>query len=85
MAGRDRDGSQLRNYWTRTPEGLAKWVKSPHPFTALVRHLQKHMTREQAEGLANRYYHRVFGYYPGSDRARVAHGKPPKGKKVGPG
>lgn len=87
MAGgnKDRDGSQLRRYWTRDPEGLAKWAKSPHPWTALVRHLTKHMTREQAEGLATVYYHAVFGYYPGSDKARVAHGKPPRGQRIGRG
>ncbi len=54
---------QLQHYWTRDPEGLAKWASHPHPFTALVGHLRKYVA--DPEGLAATYYHIVFGHWPG--------------------
>jgi hypothetical protein len=78
-------GEQFHIYWTKNKEGLAKWVDSPHPWTSLYGHLKKHMNPEMAKRVATVWFHEVFGFYPGSDLNRVTHGKPPRGKVVGPG
>lgn len=75
---------QLHHYWTRG-KGLAKWVKSPHPWTTLKNHLQKYVGPERAKRMAAQWFHEVFGFWPGSDLNRVTHGKPPRGKRVGLG
>jgi len=75
---------QLHHYWTRG-EGLAKWAKSPQPWTTLYHHLAKYVDPEQAKHMASAWFHEVFGFWPGADLNRVTHGKPPRGKKVGPG
>lgn len=79
------DRERLHHYWTRDPEGLAKWADHPHPWTALYRHLRKHVGSERAKRMASEWFHERFGYWPGSDLNRVAHGKPPRGKRIGPG
>lgn len=76
---------QLHHYWTRDPEGRAKWVDSPKPWTTLVALLTRHVGLERAKTFASRWFHEVFGFYAGSDMNRVTHGKPPRGKLVGPG
>jgi hypothetical protein len=76
---------ELHHYWTKDPEGLAKWVDSPKPWTTLVAHLTKHVGRAKAKVFASRWFIEVFGYSSGSDLNRVAHGHPPRGKRVGPG
>lgn len=53
-----------REYWTRDPEGLAKWAKSPHPWTALYRHLVTKMSPVLARKLTSTYFKIVFGYPP---------------------
>ena len=63
--GDDYQARHLEKYWTRG-KGLAKWATTAHPWTTLVMHLSKHMTPEQAKGLASNYFHKVFGYWPGS-------------------
>lgn len=80
----DGGAKNLKEYWTKGP-GLAKWASSAHPWTELKRHLEKYMNPEEAKRTATVWYHLVFGVYPGSDAARVMHGKPPRGKRVGPG
>jgi hypothetical protein len=67
---------QLHHYWTRDPRGLAKWAKSPHPWTALYRHLVKYVGPERAKRMAAQWHHEVFGIWPGHKK-----GKNP----VGPG
>ena len=79
-----QDTERLKRYWTKG-EGLAKWAESDHPWTSLHRHLMKYMNDEMAKRTATVWFHEVFGFYPGSDANRVAHGKPPKGKVIGPG
>lgn len=81
--GHDR----LHHYWTRDPKGREQWVHAEHPFMTLVGLLVEHahVTPERAKTWANVWYHEVFGYYPGSDVARLKHGKPPRGNRVGPG
>jgi hypothetical protein len=59
------DHNQLKHYWTKDPEGLAKWVDHPHPWTALYHHLLKHMPAEMAKRVASQWFHDVFGIWPG--------------------
>jgi len=84
-AWRALDRERLHHYWTRDPEGLAKWVESPHPWTSLRNHLLKHVGPGRAERMAAEWFHEVMGFWPGSDTNRVVHGKPPRGQLVGPG
>ena len=78
------NGRRLERYWTRGP-GLARWAESPKPWTTLVALLTEHVNPELAKRLATTYFHKVFGYYPGSDLHRVAGGQPPRGNRIGPG
>lgn len=57
--------AELNRYWT-TGAGRAKWANSSHPWTTLRNLLMRYMSKRQAEGLASSYFHRVFGYWPGS-------------------
>jgi len=81
---RAMDHNQLHAYWTHG-EGLAKWAKSPHPWTSLYHHLLKYLPAEEAKRTATNWFFDVFHFYPGSDKNRVLHGKPPRGHKLGPG
>lgn len=83
----DHDGSQLHEYWTRDPEGLAKWADTETPYENLYEHLLPHMdgNTDKAHRTAAAWFHDVFHYWPGSDKNRVAHGHPPRGNRVGPG
>lgn len=83
--GNPHDEDFLHRYWTKDPRGLKKWVKSATPWTTLVAHLTPKVGVEKAKEYASRWFIQVFGYAAGSDKNRVAHGKPPRGKKVGPG
>lgn len=79
-------GEALHRYWTKDPEGLAKWATLPKGrWTALYTHLKKHMTASKAKRVASAWFIEVMGYAAGSDKNRVASGKPPRGKRVGPG
>jgi hypothetical protein len=78
------DDQKLHHYWTQG-EGKAKWAGSPQPWTTLVAHLTKHVGLAKAKVYASRWFYEVFGFYAGSDKNRVIHGKPPRGKVVGPG
>jgi hypothetical protein len=40
---------------------------------------------EKAKVFASAWFHERFGYWSGSDINRVKHGKPPRGKRIGPG
>lgn len=66
LAGKDvtPGGEQLHHYWTKG-EGLAKWARSPHPFTALVRHLTKYVGPARAKRMAAKWHKEVFGIWPG--------------------
>lgn len=78
------DDQKLHHYWTQG-EGKAKWVASPKPWTTLVGHLTKFVGLSRAKRMAAQWFHEVFGFWPGADLNRVTHGKPPRGKVVGPG
>lgn len=80
-----KGAEKLHHYWTREPDGLAKWADSDTPWTDLRDHLLKFMDPDEAKRTATNWFHDVFGFYPGSDANRVAHGKPPRGKVIGPG
>lgn len=71
-----QDRNQLKRYWTKDPEGLAKWAVKPHPWTALYRHLKKYMPDEMARRVASEWFHEVKGYWPGHRRGK---------NKTGPG
>lgn len=73
-------GDQLKRYWIAGP-GRAKW----NTWTELYNHLKKYLGPERAKAVAAAWYHEATGLWPGSDANRVAHGKPPRGKRVGPG
>lgn len=80
-----RGAAELHQYWVAGP-GLAKWSETPDPWTELYHHLQKYIDDpDKAKRTASEWFHEVFHFWPGSDLNRVTHGKPPRGKKVGPG
>lgn len=80
----DRD--RLKRYWLHDPRGLRKWWLRPSGrFTALRRHLTKYLGRERATRVAAEWFHEKAGYWPGDDRNRVHAGRPPRGKRIGPG
>ena len=72
---RNRIAREGRKYWTRSAEGLAKWARSAHPWTALHRHLATKMDPETADRLTSSYFRAVFGYAPSARQ-----GKNPVGK-----
>ena len=73
-------GEELKHYWLHG-EGAAKWST----WTELYHHLRKHMNLEMAKRVAAQWFHERYSIWPGSDANRVAHGKQPRGEKVGPG
>jgi hypothetical protein len=78
-------GERLHLWWTKGP-GLRRWVGSPHPWTTLYRQLlEKVGNPGKAKRMASRWFIEVFGYAAGSDKHRVASGKPPRGDRIGPG
>lgn len=79
-----KGAEKLHAYWTHG-EGLAKWADTPTPWTNLYHHLLKYLPPEEAKKTATEWFYDVFHFYPGSDLNRVTHGKPPRGKLVGPG
>jgi 2'-5' RNA ligase len=80
------NAQQLHDYWTKNPKGLAKWAEKSKPWTALYHHLLKYIKDErEAKATAAKWFHDVFHFWPGADLNRVTHGKPPRGKLVGPG
>lgn len=72
---RDREAtSRPKWYWTKGP-GLAKWAKSPHPYTALKRHLADKVPVQYLDQIVAQWFHDVFGIWPGERK-----GKNPLGK-----
>lgn len=66
VAGTER----LHKYWTAGP-GLAKWVDSPHPWTALYHHLLKYIKDPDfAKRTAAKWFHEVKGIWPGTPHAK---------------
>lgn len=84
--------ARLYEYWAG--KGRAGWADSAKPYTTLQRLLLKEMLKSgtdparaehMSKGMAARLHKMVFGDAPGSDTARVRHGKPPRGDRIGPG
>lgn len=77
-----RPGSRgyLKWYWCFGP-GRSKW----NSWTELHSHLVKFLTPAVADRVTSAWYHAATGLWAGSDANRVKHGKPPRGKVIGPG
>ena len=69
---RPGDPGYLKWYWTKSPEGLAKWMNHPHPWTELFKHLShgKGLSTQQAERIASQWFHDVFGIWPGERKGK---------------
>lgn len=65
-----KGGARLKAYWTKG-EGLAKWASSPHPWTALYRHLLKYIKNPaKAKRTAAAWFKARFGIWPGERKGR---------------
>jgi 8-oxo-dGTP pyrophosphatase MutT (NUDIX family) len=66
------DGNNGKLFWTKNPEGLAKWADHPHPWTALYHHVKKFdgVTDEEAKRITSQWFHDVFGYLPGDRKGK---------------
>ena len=78
-------GEELHRYWVLSAEGKAKWVTSPHPWTALYNHLVKFMPPAKAKRVTSAWHFEVFHQHTGSDAYRVEHGGKARGRRIGPG
>jgi phage portal protein BeeE len=76
----ERARNELKHYWLHG-EGAGRW----NTWTELRDHLLEHVGPGRAERIAAEWFHERHGYWPGADKNRVAHGKPPRGNVVGPG
>lgn len=82
----DGGAAKLKAYWTVGQGGISKirWG-TPGDWTRCERHLARYVGPEQAKRMCANYHHEMTGTWPGSDANRVASGKPPRGKVIGPG
>lgn len=71
-----RPGSRgyLKWYWTKGP-GLAKWAKSPHPWTALKRHLRGKVPATYIDRVVSAWFEDVFGFPPSARQGKNPIGK----------
>lgn len=69
-AGGKGKKNNIKDYWTKDPRGLAKWVDDPHPWTALYNHLKKHMPDDMAKRTASEWYHEVKGHWPNEGKGK---------------
>ncbi|MCW2674806.1 MAG: hypothetical protein JWP14_3395 [Frankiales bacterium] len=65
-----KNADQLKLYWTKSPEGLAKWATHPHPWTTLYHHLVKFVNPEFAKRLTETYFVAVFGIHSGTRKGK---------------
>lgn len=77
------DGEAFHRYWTAGP-GLAKWMHSPHPWTALHNHLAKYLQGPELDATTSKWHNELLAP-TGSDRYRVEHGGKARGQRIGPG
>jgi hypothetical protein len=59
----------LKWYWTKG-EGLAKWITSPHPWTALYTHLLKYLSPAVAKRTASQWFQDATGMWPGERKGQ---------------
>lgn len=78
------DGARLKAHWLVGTGALKIRWNTPGDFTRCVRELDKHMPG-RAEGYCANLHKIATGNWPGSDLNRVQAGKPPRGKRIGPG
>lgn len=71
----------FRWYWCYGP-GRAKWSSWHELYDHIV---TKVGNPDKAARITESWYYAVTGLHGGSDANRVAHGKPPRGKRMGPG
>lgn len=76
----DGDAWRLKKYWI-LGKGRARW----NTWTELYHHLLKYMPPPKAKRTAASWFHLRYGFWPGADLNRVRQGKPPRGKRIGPG
>ena len=87
MASRAADitpGHDELHHWWVYGEGRGLW----NTWTELVAALVERVHDKPLETLktwAASWFHERYGFWPGDDRNRVKHGKPPRGQRVGPG
>lgn len=70
--GKSRRGNarQLHEYWTRG-EGLAKWIDSPHPWSALRNHLLKYIhDPAEVDRVASQWFKDATGMWPGERKGK---------------
>jgi hypothetical protein len=80
-----KGAERLHDYWVHG-KGLAKWATSPHPWTALHRHLAKYiLDPDKLNRTVSEWHFEVFHQHTGSDAYRVEHGGKMRGSKIGPG
>jgi hypothetical protein len=82
-SGKRGNKTDLHAYWVAGP-GLAKWAKSPHPWTELHRHLSKYLSGPELDATVSKWHNEIFAP-TGSDRYRVEHGGKMRGKVIGRG
>jgi len=56
--------ARLKWYWAYG-EGRQKWINDPHPYTALLHHLEKYEGPAFAYGNAANVFKMATGHYPG--------------------
>ena len=74
------DDDVFKRYWIYG-KGRPRW----NTWRELVAHLVKHVPLGKAKRIAAEWFHERYGFWPGDDRNRVRQGKPPRGKRIGPG
>lgn len=65
------DNGELKEYWTKDPEGLAKWAGKPHPWTSLYKEISEHVkNKRKAKAITSAWYREVFGHMPNEKPGR---------------
>lgn len=59
----------LKWYWVAGP-GLKKWAASPHPYTALKRHLRGKVPAPFLDATVAAWFHFVFHIWPGERKGK---------------
>lgn len=72
--------SHFRRWWVYGP-GRARWST----WTELYTQLLEHLSPARAKKVASAWFKLRYGFASGSDLNRVRQGKPPRGKRIGPG
>lgn len=71
----EENAARLKRYWTKDPEGLAKWAAAEHPWYTLRAHLMKFMDPDEATRTTTRWFFAVFHRYPTQGEIKGPGGK----------